>query len=398
MTIPTLFLVVDAIPLGLARAAWESDQMPEFCRPRPLISVFPSLTTVAVPALLSGAIDVRPPGYEIRYRHPSGELRGGWSEEPGLAPFRARPRGALGHIAVYALRRGLAWEQVRAIGWRFCRDGGPWLGYIAATDGVGHFGSRAALGGAFTDICTQVTAARDRFEREHGVRPRVVMCSDHGLEYGATDFLDSDELARLLKIAGVPGQLAPVGEVSAGAIWCPPQAAVAAARVAAEARGVEIAMARQGEGCVVFRVTHRGTEEARVDWCGSRYRYTPVHGDPLELGPVDDDDAAIFDRTWDHVFPDPLHRIRRGLTDLVDWPAPVLFSMDRGWTTGPALTRMAAEMMGGQTATHGALRRAQSQGFVAATSGDPEIAPGAVRAEQALAPFGDLVRLGRADR
>ena len=115
----TLFLVVDAIPFDIADEVWRAGGMPGFARPRPMVSVFPGLTNVAVPALLEDAFHERPFGYEVRYLHPpSGELRGGFDvpgAEAGLDPFRVRPDGTLGHGSIYALPRAAAWAQIRWI-------------------------------------------------------------------------------------------------------------------------------------------------------------------------------------------------------------------------------------------------------------------------------------------
>ena len=42
-------------------------------------------------------------------------------------------------------------------------------------------------------------------------------------------------------------------------------------------------------------------------------------------------------------------------TDLVEFPAPVLFSMGSGYTYGPALTHAGSTLLGGQVGTHGGL-------------------------------------------
>ena len=59
---PALFLLVDAIPYDLAREVWAAGGMPGFAEPRPTVSVFPSLTDVAVHALLREIFPERPPG------------------------------------------------------------------------------------------------------------------------------------------------------------------------------------------------------------------------------------------------------------------------------------------------------------------------------------------------
>jgi len=77
VTAPTFFLLLDAVPYDLAHAVWADGGLPGFVEPRPTVAVFPSLTEVAVPSLLRGIFEERPPGYETRFFHPpSGEIRG----------------------------------------------------------------------------------------------------------------------------------------------------------------------------------------------------------------------------------------------------------------------------------------------------------------------------------
>jgi hypothetical protein len=45
-------------------------------------------------------------------------------------------------------------------------------------------------------------------------------------------------------------------------------------------------------------------------------------------------DDVLLTSTSMHRYPDAAHRIARGLTDLVEFPAPVLFSMAPGYTSG----------------------------------------------------------------
>ncbi len=415
---PTLFLVIDAIPLALAQEAWQSGHLPGFSRPRPMISVFPSLTHVAVPALLRGVMPLTPPGYEARYYHPpSGTIRGRLGDresEAAFAPYRTlissenRGGGLLGHLAVYLMRQRLAWQEIRWVRWRFRDTEAPWLGYLSATDGVGHFGGLDAMRSAFFDIADQIVLAQQEFAQRHGRPANVVLCSDHGMDFGPLQHLGVPALQRMLKAADLADAvtLAPMGDVSAGAAWCALPQARDVAMAIAEVRGVEVVACRTESGASVFRVSAAGLEEAAIAWEGppdssARYRYTPRRGDPLELlerlGAGWISDTAMLAATWDHHYPDPLHRIRVGLTSLVRWPAPVLFSMANGWTYGPSLTHFAAEAMGGQVGTHGALSATQSTGFVA-TSGVALPDVPAIRAEAVFRPYGEAVRAGLAHR
>lgn len=420
---PFLFLVVDAIPLQLAEEAWALGKLPGLMRPRPLVSVFPSLTNVAVSALLRGVFDEVPEGYEALYLDAeSGTVRGGFSDPAAdntIQPLHGRPRGLLGHVAVYFLRRPLVYGQIHWITRQFLASRKPWLAYVPATDGVAHFGGRAALVRSFADVCAAVVAARDEHERRTGITPGIVMCSDHGMSFARMRHLDTHVLADRLLAAGFrPGErghdgamLVAYGDVGGGVIYCEPSRAAEVAATVADAPGVDIAFGRDDEGCAVFAQRDQ-LESARILWREDQYSYRPLHGDPLEYarvwnalrteGRVQGDwacDADLFAATWSETYPDALARIRHGMEDLVRRPAPVLFSMQPTWTYGPPLTHLGAEIMGGQQATHGALGAEQSLGFATCSEEDE---PGewrdvpALRPHQVLRPWRDLVRRGAA--
>ncbi|RME25976.1 MAG: hypothetical protein D6798_07660, partial [Deltaproteobacteria bacterium] len=423
---PTLFVVIDAIPLDVAQEVHAAGALPGFDPPVAQVSVFPSLTHVALSALARPAVDLRPPGYESLYVHvPSGEVRGSFLDGDSPGPWRTQADGMLGLGAIYLLRTAMARQEARWIRLRFKSEGGPWLGYIAATDGVAHFSGRDALVTAFTEVCREIVDARRAFQSAHGVDPHVVLCSDHGMEWGLHSALSFETVVQRLRLEGYePGRQgrrgvlsAPMGDVGAGMLWCHPDAASDLAQLASELPGVELAVARspgstadRGSG-TVFRVLPGRATRARVSWGPRGLRYECLDGDPLELAPLLDragtadpdgwlDDGDGFAATWDHRFPDPLHRIRHGLTDLVQYPANVIFSMASGWTVGARITQTTAGLLGGQVGTHGSLNRAQTLGFVACSGEGPAFEAmakmPAVRAEHVFLGWQDLVRAGSA--
>lgn len=416
---PTLFLVVDAIPFDVADEVWRGGGMPGFAAPRPMVSVFPALTHVAVPALLEGTFHERPPGYEVRWLHPpTGELRGGFDEpgaEAGLDPFRVRPEGVLGHGAIYPLPWAAAWAQIRWITHRYRTEGGPWLAYLWASDAVAHFEGREQLVDTFADVCAQLKRVRDEVAARDGITPEIVLASDHGMAFGRLDHLGDDALAAHLRVFGLSEdadgpdrvQLVPFGDVSAGVVYCDPARADHVAEAVTTAPGVELAFSRTPDGFRAWRARgrlERATVRVRDQGSSRQWRYTPEAGDPLDLAPLwatlhDPDgwapDAALLAATAGHRFPDPLHRVLHGLTELVQWPAPVLFSMAAGYTYGPTWSHAGAELLGGQVGTHGALDRGESVGFAACTfAGDPWPGRAILRPPDVFSPWAELLRAG----
>jgi hypothetical protein len=347
--------------------------------------------------------------------------------EAAFEGLRARPRGILAVAALYVLRGPLAHAQIRWITHRFRREGGPWLGYLSATDAVGHFDGRAGLVRAFRDIAGAVHAARLEHRREHGILPGAVLCSDHGMAFaeGELHHLSAHALGERLAHAGFRlgeggargAVLVPFGDVGAGVVHVDPRRAEEAAAVIAEAPGVDLVFAREEraatDGEEGFGVLgDAGATRARVRWRDERCRYVRERGDPLGYTPVWEEleregrlregmvhDADLFAATWRHRYPDALARVRHGLSDLVLHPAPVLFSMRDGWTYGPALTHAGGRLLGGVIGTHGSLSAAQSVGFAAATEdgGEPDPWPGApaLRPAQVFRPWAARVRAGR---
>jgi len=424
-----LFLTIDAIPHDLARELWADGALPGFSEPRPMISVFPSLTNVAVPALIQSSFESLPFGYEARYIDPdTGAVEGGLTDpeaEAALAPFHGRPRGLFSHVVVYFVRRPLAYGQARWITHQFRTDGGPWLGYVSATDGVAHFGGRDELERSLRDIFGAVVAMRRECAERTGTEPHVVLCSDHGMAFGRFRHLSSNDLSERLATAGYPVAhdiddgtvVLPLGDVGAGCVYTRATDTARAADVAhvvAGAAGVDVAFGRVDDGCVCFARRPPGNRmvSARIRWdrTRDRYRYEPVDGDPLGYVPVFEmlaaagcldegwaEDRTLFDASWSHTYPDALARIRHGLTDLVRMPAQVLFSMRDTYTYGPPLTHLGANLMGGQLATHGALSAAESTGFAASTfADDPWNGAPALRPREVFRPWRELVRVGAA--
>ena len=416
LTRSSLVLVLDAVPWAVAHQLWEDGHLDGFCEPVPSVSVFPSFTNVAVPALIDSIFGARPLGYEARYYHPpSSTIRGGPDDPEAdrpMARYRSRPHGARDLLAGYIFPQLMVRREIWSLLYRLAHERGHWLAYASATDGLAHFEGRGALLTMLRKITRQIAWARRAVEEKEGTAPPVVLTSDHGMAFGRLAYLSCAAVSQTLKAGGlVPDHKGPngfflpaMGDIAAGVCFVTPDRAVTAARLLTQLEAVELVIARRDdESAVVFR----GTEEAAIEWRDTRYRYRATSGDPLRYRPVwdklvrdaaaDDDDGfvegdALLGATWSHEYPDAPHRIRRALTDLVEFPAPVLFSLGPGYTYGPPLTHAGSTLLGGMVGTHGGLGLEQSLGFVS-VAGLPAPPP-VVRAESALIPYSDLVIRG----
>jgi hypothetical protein len=408
-------LVLDAIPLALARQVWQEGHLPGFCEPVPSVSVFPSFTNVAVPALIDPIFGSRPLGYEARYYHPpSATIRGGPGDPEAQRPmarYRSHPHGVRDLLAAYLFPQLMARREIGRLLDRFANERRAWLAYASATDGLAHFAGRDALLVALRNIAREITDARKAVARTQGAAPPVVLASDHGMAFGRLAHMSCAVVSQALEDGGfVPERPGPdgfflpaMGEVAAGVCFVTPDRAMKAARILAKLAAIDLVVARRDDASAVVL---RGTDEATMDWGNARYRYRATPADPLRYAPVwaalerdavmDADGFVggdtLLTATWSHDYPDALHRIRRALSDLVEFPAPVLFSMRSGYTYGPALTHVGSALLGGQMGTHGGLGSEQSLGFLS-VAGLPAPPP-VVRAESALIPYADVVIRG----
>jgi hypothetical protein len=154
----------------------------------------------------------------------------------------------------------------------------------------------------------------------------------------------------------------------------------AAAVAAARTPGVDLA-AYQQDG-TVYIVARSG--RARIEHRDEFYRYSADVGDPLQLKPIIAElerqgrvradgfiaDADLFAATATHVYPDAIRRVWEGVTNHVEHPASVLVSFEDGYYDGSTILDILAIMQ----ATHGNLRRAQSEAVLMTTKHDlPEV-------------------------
>jgi hypothetical protein len=194
----------------------------------------------------------------------------------------------------------------------------------------------------------------------------------------------------------------PFGLISNGVAYVMPGREEDAARAIAAVRGVDLVVTRErgGKRCRVWK----GESVAELAMCrgaqGVEYAYLPVRGDPLGYVPVVErlrrragderreffPDDWWFDATWSAAYPDALYRVLHSF-ELVQNPASLVFSMERGFMCGAKKTTLGAWFaVGHLRGTHGALRSLPSQAFL--MSDYPGWSPpAAVRYDQALAPF-----------
>lgn len=396
----TLLVVLDAVPFATVERLSRAGHFAAFDPPVPLISTFPSSTSIALPGILGDLGLEQSPGYEPRFfdwqrsaRRGGGprsyfRVRFPWRDffdwnRPGAwrnAWHSARP-----------VRSGIR-EFSRAVDAFEASVDPLFTVYLATTDTAGHlFGP---------DGLDPLLLAVD--ERLRELDDRVVLLSDHGLAGGEplVNVLPAVERAlaaagwRLRRRLSAPRDvvLTPYGLVSSFEAYCAVGEEAALASALAAVDGVAICAVAEGDRWRAIGDGWAVTIERRGDGPSTEWRWrlagAATGGLPAELAAVDDGDGWVADEvlfagTVDRPHPDPLHRLAASFEAVAN-PASVICSVERGRMFGARATERAARWTKGALRwTHGSLEREASLGFVLATDW-PAPPPSALRYDQAV--------------
>ncbi len=413
-----LLIALDAVPYAAALEAHRgSETLPElftaFRPPVPLISTFPSTTSVALAEILAAHGLERSPGYEARFFDWRRARRAGGGP---ISYFRVafdwrqffdwNRKGPVRSLIGSARPVRSAIREIETALDRFAdAPARAYLVYIAPTDTAMHLYGPQSARRVFEALDGALVRARARRATPFD----TVIFSDHGIAGGEPLVNVMRKVRAALRAAGLepagrlrrPGQVAmtPYGLVSSFELYTAPEDEEAASAAATRVPGVDLC-ARTTERGWQVQGAEGSLEFERVDLGGELYWQVSSRGtNPLGLSPDVLSRGRFRDRDWTELsssspYPDPFHRIARAF-ELVENPASVACSLAPGFMYGPRRTELLARLGKGRLRwTHGALAEEETLGFVMSD------APGWVperplRAAQALAPFAEAVRLAR---
>lgn len=411
-----LLIAIDAVPFEIMEelvAEPENRYLRSLQGPVPLISTFPSTTSLALAAILQPLGVEASPGYEAKhYDWDVNRVSGGGFFSYDPFPWRqffdwkveGLMRKAFGAIRPYATARKDIRQSLKA----FLRSDAPvFTIYYDTTDSAGHLRSPEGLKPILRDL------DRSLFEltaESPDLAFHAVLFSDHGLAGGEPLRNARKRVVRNLRREGLRVRkrirkhrdvvIVPFGLVSSFVAYTSPGREDEVASIIAGAEGVDLCTAREEGG---YRI-EADTGLALLRRSGSDppwWRYTWQGEDPLQLGETlhrrfEEEgwlpDRQVFELTRRHHYPDPFHRIASSFR-LVENPASVVCSISPGYMYGSKLTTTASRLSVGRLQwTHGALEREASLGFLM-TDVPGWSADGALRFDEALAP---LIRLEQA--
>jgi hypothetical protein len=383
-----LVIVLDGVPFQTIAELRAEGRFRRFKEPARMISTFPSLTNAAMIEILQAEDS---PGYEDHYfdrghnrllgsiqdRLNGGKFIQGTFRETfdyhapafkGSFAYLAAPVGAIvvAHFDLSSFRK--AFRQ---------SDAPLFVAYIGETDSLAHLGGEKPLKSFLRTLDRTV----EELIVESGGRLEVEMFSDHGNNYA--DYTEV-KLNDAINSAGFKTEkslkqpnsvvLPKHGLVGASMLFTAAENRARLAAVCADVKGVDFTVYAPEEN-VVELISKRG--RARVLRDGDRYKYESSGGDPLNLngiiegmksrGAMDENGFASNDEWWqatsNHDYVDPLRRLFDGFSRYVKNRADVIVSYEDGYLLGSPFLSVFAQMC----ATHGNLRRGETEGFAMST-------------------------------
>lgn len=400
-----LIICVDSVPFSVMDALWRQGRFRDFYPPGRVISTFPSDTNPAFADLFGME---KTPGIENRYfdRLRNRVVGGAWDHMVRRtgATFHAafdyeqHPRyGALIYLAPYAVAdHDLA--RCRAVFRRLLREkpaDRPILLYIGSTDALAHREGREGL----TRHLLMLERMLDEIIFETAGEVRISLFSDHG-----NNLVPSGQLVDLqrhlsrngFRVAGSLRSPRDVvvprfGLVGVACLYTRKENRAEVAQALTSLKGVDYSVYENDGACIVEGA--RG--KAVISRNGRRYRYEMLSGDPLSLGGIVAemqrrgeldkqgyaDDAAWFEATGLHVYPDILRRLSDAVENHVVNRPDVFVSLEDGYCYGSGFFVNMIALRG----THGSANAAQTNGMAMSTD---RPVPGVIRAEEMMTALG----------
>ncbi len=413
-----LMIALDAVPYGVMRrvsdpAQGEVAAFAGFTGPVPLISTFPSTTSLALGGMLAAFGLDKSAGYEHRfYDLERGRKRGGGPisyrklKFPWRKFYHWQQEGVVSKgLKLLHLQKSARKAVEESVAAFAASDERIFHLYHDLTDLIGHVKGPGALEPFLRHLDLSLRGLRDR----PGARPfHTVIYSDHGLSGGEPLGNVRKAVKKALRRGGwhVAGRVRddrdvvfiPYGLVSSFVVFTAPGRQVEVAEALASAGGIDLCVAAAGAGQWLV-ASARGSARVlrRAGAGGDLYAYRPLTGDPFGYAEPKDrsmpatdwqPDAWWLETTRAAAYPDALYRITQGF-ELVENPASVICSVAEGHMYGAAYTVLGSRISTGKLRwTHGSMAREPSLGFV--MSDEPGWqASDAARFDRALLHWGE---------
>ena len=379
-----LLICLDGVPHTLIERAKSRGLFDSFATPTRLLSPFPTMTNVALSAMLGAS---PPAGYESLYFDPAAkELRGGIRKYVGRRTPDKIPSSYMNDLdyqeplpfefLIYVAPEKIWRADMQRFRERFraAPRNRDYFAFLKATDGLLHAQGPERLGIALESL--------DKILKEIqsycGNETEIVMFSDHGMNLEENR---RSNLASTLQRRGFQVVIPAFGLCSYAAVYCNDRDRIPEiARASVEVTGIDFAIYKDAGAAVIE--SDRGRAQIEFDAATNSYRYVIVSGDPLGVGGFQNlfgTDAEWLARTLNHRYPDAVANIYKSLfASRVKHTADILISLNDGYYYGWSAFGRFVNL----AATHGNAMQGSSYAFLMSTHRQ---LPAFVRADDAKA-------------
>ena len=363
-----LLLCLDGVPHKLIEGERSRGLFDSFKSPARLLSPFPTMTNVALSAMLGAT---PPAGYESLYfDRKARELRGGISKYVGRRTPDKVPSSYMEELdyqeplpfefLIYVAPEKVWRADMQRFRERFraAPQNRDYFAFLKATDGLLHAQGPERLAVALESLDKILKEIRSYC----GDETEIVMFSDHGMNLEENRRIP---LASTLRRGGYKVVIPAFGLCSYAALYCDEDVIPEVARASAEVTGVDFAVYKDAAAVIVE--SSRGQARIEYEAASDSYRYVIVSGDPLQLGSFPNTfatDATWYERTAGHRYPNAVANVYKSLfTSRVKHTADVLISMNDGYYYGMTAFGRFVRLR----ATHGNALQSSSNAFLMST-------------------------------
>ncbi|OGQ08378.1 MAG: hypothetical protein A3G32_04050 [Deltaproteobacteria bacterium RIFCSPLOWO2_12_FULL_40_28] len=410
----TLFVALDGIDYELVKELKNEGAFQIFENPIPLISTFPSATTIGFTGIFQPLNVGAVPGYESRFYTPEkNKIMGGTPFDVYDIPIRYKYyfdefRHKMFEKAMMYSLPGLAakGDLIRTKKALFASNKPIVMTYIGGTDGLAHLSGRLRTKRYLRYFDTYLTKLKKKYEEKRNEPLRIIVYSDHGFHHQKPKTVSNEEIKKNLKKVGLHLDTkqkslyeiitVKYGLLSSGVFFTPKENRKRAALAVCEVKGIDLVFWNDEKNHSIWMCNSRG-ESARLDYQSQKIsRYVVLKGDPLHYLPLLKKQGLgqswISEKTWltltnHQEYPDAPYRLYDAFFNLVENKAGVMFSTQKDYQFGSFAARFGSLLKpGGHKGTHGGLFWESSAGIAMVSKNSQKKLPTVLRYDE-LFPF-----------
>ena len=385
VTMRTLFIGLDGIDYELVKELKDEGYFADFQEPVPIISTFPTATTIGFTGLFWPLNVGQVPGYETRfYSREQNKIIGGTPLDVYKIKINYKyyfdwfrhtmeSKGVMYAFPSVASKKDLVKSKHLVLG----GDKRIVMSYLGGTDGSAHILGRNRTKRTLIFMDDFLKKLKKKHLEQKGEHLRIVLFSDHGFQYAKMRTVKNSNIKRNLRNVGLKLNtkfetdndvvMVKFGLLSGGVGFTKRENRTKVAEAFLKLRGMDLFFWHDDNKKKIFIKDIHGNE-AYFEYRGIKnYRYVSVKGDPIGYKKFELNrfrrDSEWKNLTYDHEYPDVGFRLYDSFFNLVKNKADFMFSLKSNYQFGSLPALLGTYPRVGQRGTHGGLFKQTTYAF-----------------------------------